>query len=179
MTCPWCGNPVRVGEPMCGRCGKPVVGPPPPPSQVISQVPGFAVTPPAPVVRAVAEATDYPAEATQLAPRTESPWTLALIDGTRYAISGALIVGRAPVVLDRWPHGLLVAADHPGVSKTHVVFEYSDGRLFVNDLGSTNGIVVHRTGELPLDLEPHQRVEVTAPTVVELGSYAVHIGRGQ
>ncbi len=135
------------------------------------------VVPPLPVVRQIRDPDDYPAEATQLAPRTESPWTLALPDGTRYSIATTLIVGRAPVLLPQWPDGLLVAADHIAVSKTHAVFEFSQGRLFVNDLGSTNGITVRQPGAEPIDLEPHQRLEVTTTTDVELGTFVVRIGR--
>jgi hypothetical protein len=193
MNCAWCASPLRAGARFCGECGKPAAVspvPPPPPasstpppplppagSQLITQVPGLAAVQPAPVVRALPEPTDYPAEATMLAPRSES-WVLTLPDGLRYAITDALVVGRAPVLLPQWPDGLLVAANHEGVSKTHVVFEVSQERLFVNDLGSTNGITVQAGGSEPYYLDAHQRLEITTEAEVALGSYRVRVARG-
>ena len=196
MTCPWCGMPVLERAGFCGDCGKPLriddasisaltVAPPPesapeivraPPLVATAEAPQGVIAPPPGPVRAAPEQVD---ESTTLAPvrGAAREWRLVLPDGDHVTVGGILILGRDPARLPEWPAGELVTVDDPAksVSKTHAVFERVGDHLFVNDLGSTNGVVVTQADGTTIDLESRQRIELDPGSDVELGAFLIQI----
>ncbi len=117
-TCPSCANQVPVSDRFCGQCG------------------ARLDTPPAPVPGAM------PAGKTMFFSGVQLPNQAKLVlvkadsaDGIAYQLNGTdHIVGRT--------EGAILFSDDPLVSPRHANFIYRDGRLFVRDEGSVNGVFV-------------------------------------
>ncbi|MEY2848532.1 MAG: hypothetical protein RI885_1197 [Actinomycetota bacterium] len=139
---------------------------------------------PAEVVPTVAvkeEITFFPAPIG--APITGGGWVLALPDGTELAIeSGRMLIGRGPAEpagTPGSPDPRLVSVVDPAksVSKTHAEFAVVDGRLFVTDLGSTNGIALGAEGHEDELIEPAVPTPVGDGRIVALGTFEIVVRR--
>lgn len=111
--------------------------------------------------------------------RATSFWQLWLPGGEAVSIADAVIIGRDPVLSDRWPDAQLLPVADPAksVSKTHALFEIDDGRLWVHDLDSTNGVFVATPGIDVVQVDPGARALVPDGAEIELGEYIVTVSR--
>jgi hypothetical protein len=100
-------------------------------------------------------------------------WQLVLPDGVVINILGGVVVGRRPVSTSG-EATLVLASDQ--VSAAHAQFSLQSGRLFVRDLGSTNGTVLVRAdgAETAAGAEP---IPVDVDDRLELGTFVVRIAQ--
>lgn len=100
---------------------------------------------------------------------------LLVIDGNaRHALGARVLVGRSPSA-DAGETAVSVADLSRLMSKTHLLLENSaEGRLFVTDLGSTNGTRLETTGSAtPLRLPAHTRTELDTSSVLRIGEHTL------
>lgn len=110
---------------------------------------------PAPVTAVpVAAGLDEEDEHTVITPRRQR-WTLRLPGGDQVTLtSGIVYLGRNPASTDRSADAQLVtvADGTKTVSKTHAVLRQGDEGWTIEDLGSTNGVVLLTTDGAEIDL---------------------------
>ena len=122
-------------------------------------------------------------EATTLsARRSKQPsyWTLTLPNGNVELVTDRpIIVGRAPEFLPALPQARLmpVPDNNRSVSKNHACFSMYGAALVVEDLGSTNGVIVTRADGREHDIGVGGRTELEMGDRVELGDAVVVVGR--
>ena len=80
--------------------------------------------------------------------------------GRSFPVQGRLSMGRSP------ENTIVFPQETPKVSRKHCEFSINDGKLFVQDLGSTNGTVINKSYRLM----PGQTVELHQGDCVSLGS---------
>jgi pSer/pThr/pTyr-binding forkhead associated (FHA) protein len=104
-------------------------------------------------------------------------WTLALPDDTVEVVVGSVIIGRAAAPMSEWPEARLISLDDPtrSMSKNHAVFAETHGTLVVQDLQSTNGILVVRGDGHEVDLGPWEQVTLDSGSRVELGDVVIRV----
>jgi hypothetical protein len=104
-------------------------------------------------------------------------WALNLPDETTELITGSIILGRSATPMPEFPGAKLLSVNDPSrsVSKNHAVFMDRDGILTVEDLQSTNGIVVTRPDGTEIDPGRHGRVELDSQYTVELGELVIRV----
>ncbi|WP_102509436.1 FHA domain-containing protein [Sanguibacter massiliensis] len=100
---------------------------------------------------------------------------LVMSSGLVVTLERTVLIGRAPVV-SRVPNRSLprlvtVPSPHHDISRTHVQVQDDGDRVFLTDLHSTNGVVVHGAGSAAVRLAPG------VPTLLVLGA-TVDIGDG-
>lgn len=108
-------------------------------------------------------------------------WELHLPGGETVRIDVAAVIGRRPAaypLTDPESTTLVEIPDPQGnISRSHVYLFVSQGRIFVQDLGSTNGTVLLRDGA-PSPLQPDAPVEAFDRDALVLGGDArVHLRR--
>lgn len=105
------------------------------------------------------------------------PSQLLLPDGTRHDLSTTVLLGRDPAHSQAWPEGELLPVHDSTktVSKTHAVVEVADGKLWVRDLKSTNGVFVFQQPGNGRPVLPGERVEVSVGDRVSLGEFVIEI----
>lgn len=118
-------------------------------------------------------------EQTVISPRRHPVWHLDFSEGGTTALTETVILlGRAPVRDDMSPRAQLISLNDPArtVSKTHARLENVDGRWFITDLASTNGVYV--TSPIGEETE----VSAGTPTVIGeaflLGEYGICLRTG-
>jgi len=198
-----CGATLGIGAMFCGECGARVVGgtsasqPTVPVSAIISTVPPGLVPerpvaplppavvitapPPASVAPAPAEnAVDEDLDATIMSPRRGgSPWSIVTPDGTWLAIREPSVIGRAP----RIPEGraglvlLPLIDDTKSLSKTHAVLTPDGDTFTVEDLGSTNGVIITTREGAVVDALPGVVTPLSVGSVLELGDFLLVVER--
>jgi hypothetical protein len=159
----------------CGECGRKV-------TQVASLPelvePVVAVTPePEPEP---AHALDDEVERTILAPRRRPAWTLTGPDGIPHPIRVPTLIGRAPHrPADRPGLELLSLVDETkSLSKSHAIIA-PDGESFtVEDIGSTNGVLLIGADGSETELPSGRAVTIERGSVLEFGDYTATIDRG-
>ncbi len=107
-------------------------------------------------------------------------WTLSLPNGAVELVTDrAIVIGREPQFMPALPQARLIPVPDPtrSVSKNHACFSMYGAALVVEDLGSTNGIVVTRPDGRESDLGVGGRTELEAGSKVELGDAVITIGR--
>ena len=111
-------------------------------------------------------------------PRTR-PWNLTLPDGTVEEITQSVIIGRAATEMDDWSGARLVSISDAtrSISKNHAVFAEKFGMFVVEDLGSTNGIVIVRPDGEEHVVPPFGRADLPEGAIVELGAVVLRVGR--
>ena len=119
---------------------------------------------------------------TILSARRSTPtyWTLALPNGAVELVTDrAIVVGREPQFMPALPQARLIPVPDTtrSVSKNHACFSLYGANLVVEDLGSTNGVVVIRPNGREDDIGIGGRTELEAGSRVELGDTVIHIGR--
>ena len=108
-------------------------------------------------------------------PAERGPAKLVMSSGLVVTLERTVLIGSAPVV-SRVPNRSLprlvtVPSPHHDISRTHAQVQDDGDRVFVTDLHSTNGVVVHGVGGAPVRLAPG------VPTLLALGA-TVDIGDG-
>ena len=120
-------------------------------------------------------------EATTLSARRSKPqyWTLTLPNGIVELVTGRIVIGRQPEFMPSLPSARLIPVPDPtrSVSKNHACFSISGANLVVEDLGSTNGIIVTRPDGHEHDIGVRGRAELEAGAKVELGDVVLTVGR--
>ncbi len=98
-------------------------------------------------------------------------------DDTVEVIVGSVIIGRATMPMSEWPDARLLTIDDPtrSMSKNHAVFVETHGTLVVQDLQSTNGILVTRADGHEVDLGPWEQVTLDDGSRVELGDMVIKV----
>ena len=107
-------------------------------------------------------------------------WTLSLPNGAVELVTDrAIIIGREPQFMPALPQARLIPVPDPtrSVSKNHACFSMYGATLVVEDLGSTNGIVVTRADGRENDIGVGGRTELEQGARVELGDVVITIGR--
>jgi hypothetical protein len=104
-------------------------------------------------------------------------WALAMPDATTEVVTGSVILGRSASAMPEWPDAKLLTISDPSrsVSKNHAVFTDRNGILTVEDLQSTNGILVTRSDGSEIDPGRHGRVELDSQDKVELGELVIRV----
>jgi hypothetical protein len=107
-------------------------------------------------------------------------WSLSLPNGAVELVTDRpIIIGRQPEFMPALPMARLIPVPDPtrSVSKNHACFSMYGAALVVEDLGSTNGIIVTRPDGRENDLGVGGRTELEAGSKVELGDAVITIGR--
>lgn len=132
---------------------------------------------PAPAVDAAVDDDDW--EATRMVRREQRTrtWALSLQDDSVEVVVSNLVIGRAASPSPEWPGAALVSVADPSrsVSKNHAIFSDIAGMLTVEDLYSTNGVVVTRADGIEFTLRPGGKAELDEGSTVELGEYLVRV----
>jgi pSer/pThr/pTyr-binding forkhead associated (FHA) protein len=118
--CPSCGAEVSPHHRFCGSCGKPM-----PPDEVAGTIPGKKVAPKTMFFGAM----QAPGRAKLILIKGEG------MDGVSYVLSATEhVAGRV--------EGAILFPEDPLLSPRHANFIYRDGKLFVRDESSANGVFV-------------------------------------
>lgn len=193
---PSAASSLPAPQPAVARPAAPApVGPEAGEDGIIAAVPGMAAPtpvvpappiPPTPPVAAEHARVDHPPVGTPASPwssdaaeetvlsaevlRRRPALRLRFDTGDELEVTGAGRIGRDPQRADEPLEHLVPLEDRTrSVSKTHLEFRLTDGRLWVRDLHSTNGSKIgHPGAERPL--QPGEWVEAAAGEVVHLGS---------
>lgn len=119
-------------------------------------------------------ATTVHSPAPRRTPRAGAP-VIQLDSGERLALSSALVLGRqpsapadAPAEVYQWPDLSRT------LSKSHARLEWDGARVWVTDLGSTNGTFVQANGTAH-PLLPFQRTPLPSPSTLELGDRSLTV----
>ncbi|TFD32233.1 DUF5684 domain-containing protein [Cryobacterium cryoconiti] len=167
--------PVPVASGAAGAVPAPVAHPFAAASTgLAAQAPAQAAAPTAPGLD-----SDPGIEETVISRRRHPMWHLDFSTGGTTALTETVILlGRAPVRDHTSPAAQLVSLNDPArtVSKTHARLENVDGRWFITDLASTNGVcVTSPAGE-------ETEISTGTPTVIEqsflLGDYGISLRTG-
>jgi hypothetical protein len=120
-------------------------------------------------------------EATTLSARRSKPqyWTLTLPNGIVELVTDRIVIGRHPEYMPSLPSARLIPVPDPtrSVSKNHACFSISGPNLLVEDLGSTNGIIVTRPDGHEHDIGVRGRAELEVGARVELGDVVLTVGK--
>ncbi|MCI9889232.1 FHA domain-containing protein [Micrococcales bacterium 31B] len=88
-------------------------------------------------------------------------------------VRGNVIFGRKPFGdrFGRHEQPLLVAVNGPSndISRNHVLISVEQWHVFVSDLDSTNGTLLHRAGYAPRRLIAHEQVMLRSGDIIDLG----------
>jgi hypothetical protein len=124
-----------------------------------------------------AQADDQFPDATIITPRRRTGWFVVDPSGTRHPISNRTVFGRAPVRPATMQDAALLALTDPSksLSKTHAVVTPTPHGLVIEDVGSTNGVIITS----PDGAESTAAVGVETPlepgSVLELGEFVLRI----
>lgn len=122
------------------------------------------------------EVPEDPIEATVIARRRRTVWSLVLPTGEPVAIgSDVVIVGRRPAADPDRAGAQLIAVNEETVSKTHARLELRDDVWYITDLGSTNGVLLATM--LGTDVEAAPGVEIEAGEQFLLGDARLRLVR--
>lgn len=140
---------------------------PPPPSLLV------APAPPAPP--SAPDAVEHETIARSPAARA---WRLSLPGGAVEILARSVVVGRDPVAAGD-PSARLLPVDDPtsSVSKTHARFWISEESAWVEDLNSTNGVVIARN-DGDHEIPPGARGKLSDGDEVYLGEFLVRVECG-
>ena len=107
-------------------------------------------------------------------------YSLELSDGTRHPLDRSILLGRGPAARPDWPEARLLPVVDPdkSVSKTHAGIRVHADELRVEDLHSTNGVIVLRADGSSSVVEPGAPTTLAAGDTVSLGQFALHIVAG-
>ncbi|NKX92324.1 FHA domain-containing protein [Sanguibacter hominis ATCC BAA-789] len=106
-------------------------------------------------------------------PTEIAPAKLVMSSGLVVTLDRAVLIGRAPVVsrvANRdLPRLVTVPSPHHDISRTHAQVVQEGQRVFVTDLDSTNGVVLHARGQAPQRVRPGVPVEISPDATVDIG----------
>lgn len=106
---------------------------------------------------------------------TPATVVVTLDDGTSATVAAVTVIGRNPVRREGAPEVLQVPDLSRTMSKSHAVLEPDAPRLWVTDLGSTNGTALLAAGHRR-SLAPGVRTAVGTGEVLELGDRLLTLG---
>jgi hypothetical protein len=184
----------------CGECGRKVtqvaappelVEPPVPeptvaidlPRAVPERLPAFLEAPDVeseiPVEPEFAVELEDDIERTILVPRRRAAWTVTGPDGVPHAIRVATVIGRAPQrpANRRELELLSIVDDTKSLSKSHAIVDPTGDEMTIEDLNSTNGIVIIAADGSETELPSGRAVALEIGTVLGLGDCVLTIGR--
>lgn len=194
MTCAICGAALNPGAMFCGECGSKVTpGSVIPPVQpvaapaapivplVVAPTVAPVVTPVQPVVTPappVFEPLNDDFDETVISPRAPI-LTITGPDGIPHVIRTATVIGRAPQrPADRPEVDVLALADvSKSLSKSHAIVLPHGDELVIEDVGSTNGVIIKHPDGRETVLPAHRPFPLAVGTVLELGDYVLTIGQ--
>lgn len=132
-----------------------------------------APMPPSPAP-AAASSPQAPSEAPYIPSGVATVPVLVLGDGTVIQATGLGFIGRAPRAPESVPEAILVRVPDGArsLSRTHASFGVEDGDLWVQDLGSANGVSVRHLGGSLTDLTAHTPFFLVPGDVLVLGGDA-------
>lgn len=186
------GSPSTPADPLVGYNSSSTT-PPPPPLHPLAQAP--ASPPPPPVtfqpppqspasspiddedhgtIVMTTEGDDESIDShTVIVNQPTVRWVLEF-GGEEYVLSDDVIIGRNPTSTET---SAALKLDDPSrvLSKSHARLRLVNNQWLIEDLGSTNGTVVHHTGFSPQPLEPHTELE--ASEELELGPLPAKINK--
>lgn len=142
--------------------------------------PGAGAASPAPPPVPIRPGVPVPADSAQSAPRPNDCFVSTGQGLT--PLAGTLLVGRYPV---RQINGgeQLPTLELPDftrtMSRTHVLLENENGRLWATDLGSGNGTRIQRPGEPPVTTVPRMRMPIILGTRIDCGEQSLFITDGR
>ena len=155
-------EPVPESAPEPEPLPEPVPEPAPEPQPVSEPEP---VSEPDPDDAITAEQPSVPAADVQAAVPAEA--RLDFADGRMVPVDRPVIIGRAPMAVDREEQvPLLMTVHGSDVSRSHLVVRTTDGLGYAMDLGSANGTVITVPGSAPRAMQPG--VEEHLPTGTRL-----------
>ncbi|RYC11060.1 RDD family protein [Nocardioides zhouii] len=109
-----------------------------------------------------------------VAPRAPQP-VVVLDTGQTVALSGPIILGRAPRQSASLGTAELVVVVDQGVSANHLALGIDHGAPWVMDLNSTNGSWVDQDGRGPVRLEAMSRLSLSPGATIRLGQRTVTV----
>ena len=147
-SCPTCGNQVPVDDRFCGKCGGRFDGSGEPRPSAASNTSGKTM---------FFSGVQLPGRAKLILVKGDS------LDGVSYQLNGTEhVVGRS--------EGAILFPEDQLISPRHANFVYRDGKLFVHDEGSQNGIYMRIKNPMPIESgglflvgEQLLQVEASAP----------------
>lgn len=181
MTCAICASELPPGALFCGECGSSVSALPRPAvadhrasdTSVISPTilvaePGSAEDGGAP---SDAGANARPGQTRIRPPEMPVAYLLRFSTGETAAISGSGLIGRNPVAQpgEDIPTLIPISDEERSVSKTHLEFGVSEGRMWVSDRFSANGSMRIEPGGGQRRLEPGRRYLIESGTRIAIG----------
>lgn len=100
-------------------------------------------------------------------------------DGRRSELVGSTVLGRDPVIPEARPHATTLSFDDPArsLSKTHALIDVEAGRLLLQELNSTNGIVVTSATGIRNEMPAGSRRQLASGDCVELGEFTLWVVR--
>lgn len=106
-------------------------------------------------------------------------WQLVQADGRRSELGISTVLGRDPVVPDARPHATPVRFDDPArsLSKTHALIDVEAGRVLLQELNSTNGIVVTTATGIRNEMPAGSRRQLSSGDCIELGEFKLWVVR--
>ena len=120
---------------------------------------------------------EVPTPTAELPPQEARPTlgVLRLSTGGSVPLDRGVLLGRAPRVdedqpADRRPRVVRVGGPDRDISRNHAEVVLEGRRVFLRDLGSTNGTTVTRPGQEPVRLRPHADQEIEPGAVVSLAN---------
>ncbi len=175
--------PLAPGPAVVSPPPGPAVGSPPPGPAVVSPPP-----PPVPVPAPAAHPLGGAAptsdqgdmDATRIsAPVASAPWLVELNDGRRVPLTGAVYLGRDPVVADANVTALCVPIyeEQKSMSKTHARLMLTGSQVEVTDLHSTNGTLVITEAGGQKRLMPEVPQLIDSDATVQLGDVSLRVVR--
>ncbi|MFC7766280.1 FHA domain-containing protein [Leucobacter soli] len=150
--------PSSTSAPASSWADAPPARPAPTPAQAVTRptgITGVFDAPAAPVP------DDGEFDETVVVPRRPTTaWSLVLPDGETFDLGPDTIIGRRPVAADG-AETLEIPDPTRTLSKTHVRLRIEDDQPTVEDLGSTNGLLLIHDDGREEDVTPHTRVPAT------------------
>jgi hypothetical protein len=114
--------------------------------------------------------------------RVQRVFSVVLDSGVKIPLDTRVVFGRDPGPLSAKPEQevRLIRVPDPGstVSKSHFAADVRDGRVWVEDLASTNGTMIRSSDGVLSTLLPHQPVPVGAGASVVFGEREASISSG-
>jgi hypothetical protein len=98
---------------------------------------------------------------------------VTISNGEVFDLDRPLIVGRKPrsprFAGNEVPRLVAVSGPHQDISRSHLKIELEDWSVMVNDMGSTNGTLLHRLGQPDRRLQGTEQVVAASGDVFDLG----------
>ena len=100
-------------------------------------------------------------------------------DGRRSELGGSAVLGRDPVIPDARSHAKPLRFDDPArsLSKTHALIDVEGGRVLIQELNSTNGIVIISATGIRNEMPAGSSRQLLSGDRIELGEFMLWVVR--